>query len=566
MLAFVITGRRMDQILFPTAALLAGISLLLMERLPQDLVVQSVAGRELGLAAAAAGLDPRSASPSWPRLAIFVRSDGWLRRYKYTWAAVGIGLLLLVFVFGEVTGGARLTLRIGPVLRSAVGAAEGHPRRLPGRLPGREPGAACRARARVSGRSAAAAAVPAADARDVGPCAGDRDRPARPWRGAALLPRLPGLLYVATRRASYVVLGPAAVHRRRRIVLYVALPARPGPDRHLDQPVRRSRRAPATRSSARCTPTAAAASWARASAPGCRRWARCRRSRPSTPTSSSPRWPRRWACSARWRVLGLYVLIAQRGFRIAATAADDFRALLATGLTLVIVIQAAIIAGGNLRVVPLTGITLPLISYGGSSLLVNGAVIGLLLALSDRGVEPPPPGQRTERRVERIGKRARNVGGRVEEASRERTRPTRPVAARARLRAAAAQPHAVRCRRCRRPAAAQRAAAHCRQPAAPVARARDRLRRARRRPCLLAGRRGAAADRRSAQPARPRRRARRRRAARSTTATATSSRATSGGNGEPQREYPYLGGGAGRRLPQRHLRHGRARATRTTRS
>ncbi len=114
-------------------------------------------------------------------------------------------------------------------------------------------------------------------------------------------------------------------------------------------------------------------------------------------------------------VLGLYVLIAQRGFRIAATAADDFRALLATGLTLVIVVQAAIIAGGNLRVVPLTGITLPFVSYGGSSLLVNGAVIGLLLALSDRGVEPPPPDQRTSM-SSRISRRARRAGGRLEEA------------------------------------------------------------------------------------------------------------------------------------------------------
>lgn len=114
-------------------------------------------------------------------------------------------------------------------------------------------------------------------------------------------------------------------------------------------------------------------------------------------------------------VLGLYIVIAERGFRIAALAVDDFRALLATGLTLVIVIQAAIIAGGNLRVVPLTGITLPLVSYGGSSLLVNGAVIGLLLALSDRGVEQPVPGARPTI-GERFGRRARALGGRVESA------------------------------------------------------------------------------------------------------------------------------------------------------
>ena len=90
-------------------------------------------------------------------------------------------------------------------------------------------------------------------------------------------------------------------------------------------------------------------------------------------------------------VLALYAVIAERGLRIAATAADDLRALLAVGLTLVIVLQAALIAGGNLKLVPLTGITLPFISYGGSSLLANAVVIGLLLALSDKGVEPPPP-------------------------------------------------------------------------------------------------------------------------------------------------------------------------------
>ena len=89
-------------------------------------------------------------------------------------------------------------------------------------------------------------------------------------------------------------------------------------------------------------------------------------------------------------ILGLYLVVVERGLRIGAAAADDFRSLLAVGLALVIGVQAFIIAAGNLKVLPLTGVTLPFISYGGSSLLANALVIGLLLALSDKGVEPPP--------------------------------------------------------------------------------------------------------------------------------------------------------------------------------
>jgi len=89
-------------------------------------------------------------------------------------------------------------------------------------------------------------------------------------------------------------------------------------------------------------------------------------------------------------ILGLFLVVVERGMRIGAAAADDFRALLAVGLALVIGIQAFTIAAGNLKVLPLTGVTLPFISYGGSSLLANAVIIGLLLALSDKGVEPPP--------------------------------------------------------------------------------------------------------------------------------------------------------------------------------
>jgi cell division protein FtsW len=114
-------------------------------------------------------------------------------------------------------------------------------------------------------------------------------------------------------------------------------------------------------------------------------------------------------------ILALYLVIAERGMRVAAAAADEFRALLAAGLTLVIVVQAAIIIGGNAKVFPLTGITLPFVSYGGSSLLANAIVVGLLLALSDRGVEPPPPPNR-DRRRDAVRAGARTVGDRVERA------------------------------------------------------------------------------------------------------------------------------------------------------
>ena len=103
-------------------------------------------------------------------------------------------------------------------------------------------------------------------------------------------------------------------------------------------------------------------------------------------------------------ILGLFLVVVERGLRIGAAAADDFRSLLAIGLALVVGIQAFIIAAGNLKVLPLTGVTLPFISYGGSSLLANSLVVGLLLALSDKGVEPPPPPSEV-RRWRRLTKR-----------------------------------------------------------------------------------------------------------------------------------------------------------------
>ena len=103
-LAQVLAGRRTDQVLLPAVGLLGGIGLLLMERLPQDLA-GSAFGDSLGLAGVQL-LWLLIAITVITVLAIVVRSDTWLRRYKYTWAAVGIGLLLLTFVFGEEANGA----------------------------------------------------------------------------------------------------------------------------------------------------------------------------------------------------------------------------------------------------------------------------------------------------------------------------------------------------------------------------------------------------------------------------------------------------------------------------
>jgi cell division protein FtsW (lipid II flippase) len=81
-------------------------------------------------------------------------------------------------------------------------------------------------------------------------------------------------------------------------------------------------------------------------------------------------------------VVGLFVLLLQRGFLVAMTARREFSALLAAGLTSVISLQALIILGGTLKLIPLTGITLPFVSYGGSSVLTNFLIVGLLLRIS----------------------------------------------------------------------------------------------------------------------------------------------------------------------------------------
>jgi cell division protein FtsW (lipid II flippase) len=87
-------------------------------------------------------------------------------------------------------------------------------------------------------------------------------------------------------------------------------------------------------------------------------------------------------------VLLVYMLFVARGFRAAMLADDGFSKLLATGLTFAFALQTFIIVGGVLRLIPLTGITLPFVSYGGSSLLANFVLLALLLLVSNRALAP----------------------------------------------------------------------------------------------------------------------------------------------------------------------------------
>jgi cell division protein FtsW (lipid II flippase) len=386
-LAQVLAGRRTDQILLPTAGMLGGISLLLMERLPQDLVTQSFFGTTLTLAEVQL-LWLLIALGIATTLGIVVRSDSWLRRYKYTWAAAGVALLLLTFVFGTEVNGQRLTLDLGPV--------SGQPSELlkvilvvflAGYL------------------SENRALIVEQDTR-VGPLR----LPPLPYLapmvvmwaialgivviqrdlGAALLffGVFLAMLYVATGRLSLVVIGLILFVLGSALMATLFATVRTRVDIWLDpfsDPL-----------GAGFQVVQALHAFARGGLLGVGLGAGLPEigGRPPIPAVHTD-FPlaalgEELGLLGVVAILGLFLVVVERGMRIGAAAADDFRSLLAVGLALVIGIQAFTIAAGNLKVLPLTGVTLPFISYGGSSLLVNAVILGLLLALSDKGVEPPP--------------------------------------------------------------------------------------------------------------------------------------------------------------------------------
>ncbi|HEY3071372.1 MAG TPA: FtsW/RodA/SpoVE family cell cycle protein [Candidatus Limnocylindrales bacterium] len=406
-LAQVVAGRRTDQVLLPAVAMLGGISLLLMERLPQSLVSQSFGGLDLGLGQVQL-LWLLLAIALITILSIVVRSDSWLRLYKYTWAAAGIGLLVLTFIRGEDVNGARLILVIGPfsgqpiellkvimVVFLAGYLSEFRPllveqdtRVGPLRLP----------------PLPYLAPMLVMIALALGIVVIQRDL------GAALLFFVVFLmlLYVATARAAYVVLGlllfVAGSYLMYRLFGVVQDRVDIWWDPFKDPSGNGYQIIQALHAFARGGILGTGLGAGLPLVGG----------QPPIPAVHTD-FPfaalgEELGLVGVLAILGLYLVVIERGLRIAAAAADDFRALLAAGLALVVGVQAFIIAAGNLKLIPLTGITLPVISYGGSSILANAVVVGLLLALSDKGVEPPPPpraGRRFARLRDAVGGRAR---------------------------------------------------------------------------------------------------------------------------------------------------------------
>jgi cell division protein FtsW (lipid II flippase) len=409
--AFVIAGRRLDQLLLPTVGLLGGLSLLFMARLPQDLGGQTFGPIHLGLA----GLQLLWLALSLGLAAIIalaVRSDTWLRAYKYSWALAGLALLALVFIFGVDTNGARLFLQVGPIA--------GQPSEL------------------LKVILAVFLAGYLADNRQLLTSVSTRLGPLRLPPLPYLLPLLAmwgvalaivifqrdlgaallffsvflALLYVATQRLGTVVLG-VVLFVCASAVLYQLFPTvRERVDIWIDP------WATAQGSGFQIVRSLYAFGRGGVLGTGLGAGLPSIGGNPAIPAIQTDfafaGLAEELGLAGALVILTLFLIIAERGFRIAIGARDEFRTLLVAGLTFSMVIQAAIIMAGNAKLIPLTGITLPFVSYGGSSLLANGIIVGLLLAFSDPGTELPAAEAAARR--ERLRQRLQGAAGRVERA------------------------------------------------------------------------------------------------------------------------------------------------------
>ena len=383
----IVSGHRGDQLLLPIVAAIGGIGVVMLNRLPQDLAGTRAFNLELGMAATqvlwfGVGLAVMLAA------AIAFRDDRVLRHYKYTWAFVGILLLVVTFLFGYEVNGARLWLDIGPV--------------------NVQPGEAIKVLLVIfiAGYLAEKRPLLAGAAYRVGPIS----LPPLPYLlpivamfvivmlivivsrdlGTALLflGIFLTMLFVATGRRSYVLLGLllflVGAYVAYRLFTHVQIRV----DNWIDPFADPSGRG--------YQPLQALYAFARGGlfGEGLGEGLPLLGGRLPIPALHTDfifaAIAEELGLVGAFALLAFFLAFVFRGLRIALLAHDDFATLLATGLTASIGIQTLIIVSGNAKLAPLTGITLPFVSYGGSSLVASFAVVGLLLAVSHRSSTSGP--------------------------------------------------------------------------------------------------------------------------------------------------------------------------------
>jgi peptidoglycan glycosyltransferase len=371
-----VTGYRGDQLLLPLAGTIGGVGMVMLNRLAPQLAETRAFGLDLDVAQTqllwfAVGISAMLAT------ALLLRDDGWLRHYKYTWALAGIALLLFTFLFGTEVNGARLWIYLGPI--------------------GFQPGEFIKIVLVVF--IAGYLAENRALLRDASLRIGPIKVPPLPY----LLPMLAifvfvmlvvvvgkdlgtallffgiflTMLFVATGRRSYVLIG-LILFLAGSVVAYQLFPHVAGRvDIWIDpwsDPV-----------DAGYQVVRGLYAFGRGGLFGEGLGQGLPTSIPFVSTDFI------FAAVAEelgmvgaLALLALFLTLVFRGLRVAVMARDDFSAMLAVGLTTSIGLQTLIIVAGNLKLVPLTGITLPWVSYGGSSLLASFLVLGLLLSVSHR--------------------------------------------------------------------------------------------------------------------------------------------------------------------------------------
>jgi cell division protein FtsW (lipid II flippase) len=380
-LALRLAGNRGDQLLLPAAAAIGSVGFLMLNRLPQSPLGMDLFGVEMGMATTqllwfAVGVTGMVA------VAVLFRDDGILRHYKYTWALGGGLLLLLTFLFGREVNGARLWLYLGPI--------------------GFQPGEAIKIVLVIfiAGYLAEKRALLAGASMRLGPIR----VPPLPY----LLPMLAifvmvmlivvisrdlgtallflgiflTMLFVATGRRSYVLMGILLFVGGAFVAYQLFGHVRVRVDNWIDPFVDPSgagyQTVQALYAFGRGGLFGEGLGQGLPSVSG-------RLPIPALPTDFIfAGIAEELGLLGATALLGLALVLVFRGLRTAMLARDDFSSMLAVGLTISLGLQTLIIVAGNVKLVPLTGITFPFVSYGGSSLLASFVIVGLLLAVSHR--------------------------------------------------------------------------------------------------------------------------------------------------------------------------------------